>query len=103
MTLYIDDIREPKNTFDYIARSSEEAIELIDKNGCPNFISFDHDLGGEDTSMIIIKWLVNKDLDMYEKNKELFIPIDFTFNVHSANPVGASNIEGFLNSYLKQR
>ena len=39
------------------------------------------------------------DLDAREK----FIPADFVFFVHSANPVGARNIKGYLNCYLAQR
>jgi len=98
--LYIDDIRTPKNKFDIITRSSKETIKLMRNYGCPSFISFDHDLGGEDTSMIIIKWMVEHDMNLREKGKS-FIPNDFSFNVHSANPVGAKNIEGYLKSYLK--
>ena len=96
-SMYLDDIRDPKTTFSVIARSSAEAIDYFTcPLGCPQYISFDHDLGGEDTAMRVVKWLVERDLDM---NGE-FIPKNFMFNVHSANPVGADNIEGYLNSYL---
>jgi len=98
MKMYIDDIRNPKTSFDIISRTSLEAINFIKENGCPNFISFDHDLGGEDTSIPIVNFLIEMDLDYPN-----FIPLDFTFNVHSANPVGAKNIEGKLNSYLNFR
>lgn len=97
-TMYIDDIRDPNSQFNMIARSSIEAVAIMSENGCPNFISFDHDLGGNDTAMVVVNWMISHDLD--HKN---FIPDDFTFNVHSANPVGAKNIEGSLNSYLKFR
>ena len=99
MKLYIDDIRDPKTKFDKITRSSKETIEYMIRFGCPDFISFDHDLGGDDTSMVIVKWLIEFDLDMSGE----FIPWNFTFNIHSANPVGTANIEGYLNSYLNQR
>ena len=99
MTLYVDDTRDPKGDFDYVARSSKGAIYIMNLDGCPNFVSFDHDLGGVDTAMIVIKWMVNRDLDCGGK----FIPANFEFNVHSANPVGAANITGYLNSYLKQK
>ena len=98
MRMYIDDIRDPKNDFDWIARSSEVAIDIMKWHGCPSYISFDHDLGGEDTSMVIIKWMVIQDLD-----SPGWIPNDFSFNVHSANPVGAANIEGYLNSYFMSK
>lgn len=98
-SMYIDDIRAPKGKFDIIVRNSEDAKESIIRYGCPRFISFDHDLGGEDTSMEIVKWLVEMDMNMHY----ILIPSNFEFNVHSANPVGKANIEGYLNSYLKQR
>lgn len=98
--LYIDDERSPKTDHQWkVVRTSAEAIEYLIRNGCPMYISFDHDLGGDDTSMIIVNWLVNMDMDMSNE----FIPENFEFNVHSANPVGAKNIEGHLNSYLGQR
>jgi hypothetical protein len=101
--LYIDDIRNPKGKGFDIVRNSKEAIDFLNSNGCPEYISFDHDLGGHDTSMVIVKFLIEKDLDSIEDNNEIFIPMSFKFNVHSANPVGAANIEGYLNSYLNTR
>lgn len=95
--MYLDDIREPKTNFDVIVRSSQEALEYVQKNGCPDYISFDHDLGEIDTAMNFIKWLVQEDI-----NKNI-IPEHFRFNVHSANPVGAANIEGYLKCYLRTR
>jgi len=99
MRMYIDDIRTPKTSFDVIVRSSKETIKHMSINGCPNFISFDHDLGGADTSMIIIKYMIERDLD----SNGTFIPTDFSWNVHSANPVGEANINGYLKSYFAQK
>jgi len=97
--MYLDDIRSPQGEFDIIMRSSKTAINYMERYGCPGFISFDHDLGGEDTAIILIKWMVEMDMDLnYE-----FIPEGFEFNVHSANPVGAANINGYLKSYFTQR
>ena len=98
MRLYIDDIREPKGEFDFIARTSNEAIRIMESLDCPEFISFDHDLGGDDTAMAVVKYMVNRDLD-----ETGFIPDNFTFFVHSANPVGAANLSGYLNAYLRTR
>ena len=98
MRLYIDDIRNPKGEFHYIARTSAEAIKMMECC-CPTYISFDHDLGGDDTAMVVIKWMIEKDLD----EGGTFIPDNFKFNVHSANPVGAANINGYLNCYLGQK
>ncbi len=99
MRMYIDDIRDPKGDFDFVASSSDSAIYIMKMDGCPDFISFDHDLGGDDTAMKVVKWMVNRDLDLNGK----FIPQGFNFYVHSANPVGAANISGYLNAYLKQK
>lgn len=98
ITMFLDGIRVPQETFTVIARSSKEAIEYVKNNSCPNFISFDHDLGGEDTSMVFLKWLVSEDI-----NKGNIIPHNFTFTIHSANPVGTKNIESYIKSYLKVR
>ena len=96
--LYIDDIRDPVGSFDYVARSSGLAIQFMENEGCPQFISFDHDLGGTDTAMAVVKYMVEMDLD-----NPGWIPADFEFFVHSANPVGAANIQGYLNAYLRTR
>jgi len=103
--LFIDDIRNPsyiKNKFDItewqVARTVEEAIRLVDQFDCfPSFISFDHDLGeGQPDAITLVHRMVEMDmLGMYE------FPKDFAFNVHSANPVGAKNITGLINGYLK--
>jgi hypothetical protein len=102
MRLYLDDVREPKNTFDKVVRSYEEAVEFVEQNGIPSYISFDHDLGCNSDGSILksgfdfAKWLVNTDLDKKHK-----FPKDFSFNVHSANPIGRNNIESILYNYLE--
>jgi len=102
--LYIDDLRTPPDDSYIIARTVEEAQILIQQFGMPNFISFDHDLGMDDTENLLptgydfAKWLVDMDLD------EIFeIPSDFEFQVHSQNPVGAKNIQTYLDSYMAQK
>lgn len=96
--LYIDDERTPSTNKDWIIkRNSADSIAFMTENGCPDYISFDHDLGGDDTSIIIVNWMIERDLD---SNGD-FIPVSFDFNVHSANPVGAKNIESKLTSYFK--
>lgn len=96
--LFIDDERYPVDGLCTIVRSSKDAIERMIAFGCPSFISFDHDLGGDDTSMKIVHWMIEKDLD-----RPGWIPDDFSFYVHSQNPIGKKNIEGLLGGYLKQR
>lgn len=83
--LFIDDERFPPNDNNcwIIAKTSEEAIQKVKDYGFPAYISFDHDLGGEDTSRYFVKWLMNMVID-----GKLRIPPGFGFYVHSQNPVG---------------
>lgn len=94
--LFLDDLRDPVNKDDVIARNSSEAIAIVSALGMPDHISYDHDLSGEDTSIIFINWLTNQLID-----KKLQFPDDFTFSVHSQNPVGAQNIKSKMQSLLK--
>ncbi|MEX3929949.1 cyclic-phosphate processing receiver domain-containing protein [Paraburkholderia sp. BR10936] len=97
--LFIDDLRDPTSSSWTIARTSSEAIAFLETRGCPYEISFDHDLGGDDTAMVVAKRLIEMDLDAEGR----YIPEDFVFSVHSANPVGKENILGILRAYLKHR
>lgn len=99
--LCIDDIRTPATEKEWtIVRSYDEAINFIQNNGVPNFISFDHDLGLNLDGTIaksgydVAKWIIEAALD-----ERITIP----FNVHSANPVGKKNIESLLQNYFKQK
>lgn len=100
--LFIDDERFPPGGEDgirnwEIARSSEEAKLVISRLGMPSFISFDHDLGGEDTSMVFLKWLSDYIMDT---NSCLPVISDFPqYYVHSQNPIGVKNITGFIESF----
>lgn len=95
--LYIDDIRTPQSDFDCIVRTSQDAIAIMEEKGCPSYISFDHDLGpdSEYDSDFIVQWMIEKDLD-----NPNWIPSNFSFHVHSANPIGKKNIESKLSQYL---
>ena len=97
--LYLDDIRVTTDD-SVLVKTVQEAKSYILKNGMPSFISFDHDLGeNQSTGFDLAKWIVEQDLDQ----QGLFIPDDFTFRVHSQNPVGGRNIEMLLNNYLSQK
>ena len=84
-----------------ICRTKIDVINAIfdhDKT-VPSFISFDHDLGDDEpTGAEITRWVVEMDLDGV-----ITIPADFDFYVHSKNPIGKSNIEGYLKGYLKAK
>ncbi|HEY6438132.1 MAG TPA: cyclic-phosphate processing receiver domain-containing protein, partial [Ignavibacteriaceae bacterium] len=69
-------------------------------------ISFDHDLGlmhyaGDysdgKTGYDFAKWLIEYDMDMNT------MPSNFTFTVHSKNPIGSENIRELLNNYIQQK
>lgn len=74
-----------------IARSTEDAQNIVYRCGAPAFCSFDHHLGGDDTTMEFLKW--------YAKVHSV-IP---AFVVHSANPVGAKNIIAFMDSWKRSQ
>lgn len=76
-----------------IARSSSEACALVEKLGMPANCSLDHDLGGDDTTMVFLKWLANEYSGSLGKFPE--------WHTHSANPVGKENIDSFMSSWKK--
>ena len=88
--------KELETEFD-VVRSSDEFYNYISKNGLPNFISFDNDLGLNKRGEIapdgyhLAKWLV------YESGLDLR---ELEFHVHSANPVASKQISGLLNNYI---
>ena len=95
--LFIDDERFPPDDGRewVIVRSSEEAIECIRTRGIPDFISYDHDLGGYDTAMRFIMWLI----DAYLDGELGTFPVNYT--IHSQNPVGARNIKCLLDGFIQ--
>ena len=83
-----------------IVRSYSEFVNWIKKNGLPDVISFDHDLGEEpegtpQSGMDAAKWLVEYCLD-----NQLKLP---GWLVHSANVPGTENIKGLLTSFEKNQ
>jgi hypothetical protein len=70
--------------------SSEEAIAFSKVNGPPVFMDLDHDLGGDDTSMVYLKWL-------YDNYPNMIID----YHVHSENVVGKANIISYMESWKK--
>jgi len=101
----LDDVRNPnwvypkEDTQDWIVcRSFEEAEAVLADLGWPEWISFDHDLGNNvPTGYDLAKYLVNWDLNVGN------MPDNFSFEVHSANPVGAANIRNLLTNYLDSK
>lgn len=106
--LWLDDMRpRPDETWD-VVRNYSEFVDYIQKNGVPDFISFDHDLGlehyealekdprlhllnegfKEKTGLDCAKYLVRNRLKVHG------------FSVHSQNPIGKTNIQSLLNCWV---
>lgn len=111
--LFLDDLRNPPDRSWVTCRSVAAAQEYIEAYGYPYLISFDHDLGMKTTGVaggfIILaqevvaptgydfaKWLCECDLDEPWMSR-----LNFRYQVHSANPVGKRNIDGYLSHYFK--
>ena len=79
-----------------IARNWADVLEIVLTFGFPQLISFDHDLGdGEKTGYEIAQRLCDMVMD------GINLPENFEFRVHSKNPVGAENIQNYMNNFLK--
>lgn len=103
--LFLDDIRDVPMVYknltneDFlIVRNFDDFKQVIIEKGLPELISFDNDLGLDEYGNVAqdgyaaAKWLVYKSgLDLR----------NLRFNVHSANPVAAQQIQGLLDNYIK--
>lgn len=117
MKLYLDDVRTPIHDGWEVVRNYDEFVSQIKKYGLESFeiISLDHDLG--DTAMTeyysnvkdnyIIDYNNITEKTGYDAAKFLVseslinkIPLPQIY-VHSANPIGAANIIGYINNYFK--
>lgn len=98
--LFIDDERFPPSDGEEwtICRTLAEVQVAVATKGWPKFVSFDHDLGEhEPTGFDIAKWMIEEDLD-----HGVMLP-QWSFYIHSQNPVGAKNIQSILDNYLRVR
>jgi hypothetical protein len=117
MYLYLDDVRTPKGDDWEVVRNYDEFVAHIKMNGLETYevISLDHDLGEgamveyytnvkpnyeldysrieEKTGYDCCKWLVAEAM-----TKKIPLPVVY---VHSANPIGAANMMGYLNNYYR--
>lgn len=116
--LYLDDIRTPLDDTWMVVRDYKQFVSIINLYGLENFslISLDHDLGDKAMAEYYNNVRVNYKLDydniVNEKtgldcakflvrmciNKNISLP---KIQVHSANPIGAANIIGYINNFLK--
>jgi hypothetical protein len=109
--IFIDDERDPSDVtwanslavqymytvHDWmIARNWNEVQDIILTFGMPATISFDHDLGeNEPTGYEIAQKICEMVMDGIEE-----LPENFSFMVHSKNPVGAENIYEYMNNFI---
>lgn len=105
--LWLDDLRDPSQGQFKIwlnlafgehldvtwVKDYDEFVTYLTENSMPDGISWDHDLGTGLTGLDCAKWLIE-----YCMNNAVRLPKYF---VHSHNPVGRDNIQGYLDNYLK--
>jgi len=115
--LYLDDVRTPKADNWEVVRNYDEFVAHIKLKGLGAYevISLDHDLGegamveyytnvkpnyeldynriAEKTGMDCARWLVAESM-----NTKIPLPAIY---VHSANPIGAANMMGYINNYFR--
>lgn len=88
MKLWVDDLRTPPEGWQW-AKTSQEAIDIFaDPTVTVDEVSFDHDLGGDDTARKVVLWICENDF--------CFPPV---VRVHTANPVGRDWLVGMVNMY----
>jgi hypothetical protein len=91
--MYLDDVRPMPADFDVHCTDYKSAVQYIQQFGLPIFISYDHDLGTEESGFTLAKFIVNYCIDNNKK-----VP---KYTVHSANPVGAENIRSYMDNFAR--
>jgi hypothetical protein len=99
-----------------VVRNYQEFVDTVVKNGIPNRVSFDHDLGKssykeyqrcflekdnrinydniqEKTGIDCVRWLIEKCMENNQKFPEYY--------VHSLNPIGKVNIVSLIECFKK--
>jgi CheY-like chemotaxis protein len=110
--LFLDDVREPHDDSYEIVRSYEEAITWLEKNGCPDLLALDHDLGmalvdGKlkcvdyacKNGIDVVEWIIQKDIEL----GGTFIPQGFIYTIHSSNKSGSENMNRAFKGHLESR
>lgn len=103
--LFLDDIRDvpmvyknlTNEDFD-IVRNFNDFKQTIIEKGLPELISFDNDLGLDENGNVAEDGYAAAKLLVYKSGLDLR---NLKFNVHSANPVAAQQIQGLLDNYIK--
>lgn len=84
MNFVIDDLRTLNADWPHARTSAEGLAWLKENDQHVDCLWLDHDLGGDDTIMVVVDWLceIAHDGEPYDVG---------TISVHSMNPVGAEN------------
>lgn len=90
--VWLDDYRRMPDDYDVHMYSASDAIDFL-KHFRVSHISFDHDLGRLSTGYDVAKYI--EAMAWAGKLKPL------TYDIHSANPVGAKNIEYAMAQAIK--
>jgi hypothetical protein len=98
--LFLDDIRKAPDSSWHVVRSYQEFVDWILSNGCPEVVSFDHDLADAHYPTTEAQLSEDIDYDRYAERTgfhaaQWLIASGHTpklIIVHSYNPVGARNI-----------
>lgn len=98
--LFIDDLRDPPPSLVgdiIVARTSVDALNILKTDTQVSFdeIWFDHDLGGDDTTMPVVDYLCYLSAHDTPASVGRFV-------VHSANPVGVRTILASFRRYYPQ-
>jgi len=127
--LWLDDCRNPfDTTVDWLVfspigktvnvvwvKSYYEFTNWITKNGLPDAICFDHDLGEDDAIDMVKKGMSKRAARTYKKEAPSGMDcakwlIDYCYehnvslpmyNIQSANPIGRENIDSLLKNFIK--
>lgn len=100
--LFLDDERYPVPpwvpdlSLDWrIVRNFDDAVWHVRTFGLPTHMSLDHDLGANArTGMDFVKWLCDHIIDNDLKP-------DFDYAIHSRNPIGAQNMDSYLQNFKR--
>lgn len=88
MKLWVDDERDPPDNTWIVCRTSADAMHwLWMQADALEEIALDHDLGGDDDTRVIARWL---------SETELWPPV---VRVLTQNPVGRAYLEGMAERY----
>jgi len=116
LKIYLDDVRTPVDSTWEVIRNYDDFVKIINLNGLENIevISLDHDLG--ESAMIEYYTNVKNNFELDYNNIvektgydccKFLVSTSMTKNiplpqiyVHSANPIGSSNMMGYINNYL---